>query len=325
MPRLSDILGQEQAIQVLRRATSANKLAQAYLFSGPEGVGKITTALALAAALNCHDLPGEGCLACPSCLKIQQGLHPDVIQITPDGAFIKIDQVRALERYLNYPPHEGRFRVIVLDGADQLNLYAANALLKSVEEPRPFTLFVLVTPAIHRITPTLRSRCQRIRFLPLELKAVSGVVSQYSTADRAQQQTAVALSAGSAKRAILLLESEQLTAIQKTMRRLLRASRAGTARDLFETTSEAGKDRLFLAEVLDYMRVWFRDLLLMVEGLSEGRVINADQLSQLREEAAQERTRALLRRIRAIDEAQTALRGNVNPTLVLENLVLQIH
>ena len=75
MPRLSDILGQERAIQVLRRAISANRLAQAYLFSGPEGVGKATTALALATALNCYDSPGEGCLTCPSCLKIKQGLQ----------------------------------------------------------------------------------------------------------------------------------------------------------------------------------------------------------------------------------------------------------
>jgi DNA polymerase III subunit delta' len=324
MPRLADILGQDQALTVLRRAISARKLAQAYLFSGPAGVGKVTTAVALAAALSCEQTPGEGCDDCPSCSKIARGLHPDLLLVAPDGAQIKIDQVRALEQHLGYPPHEGRYRVIVLDGADQLNIHAANALLKSVEEPRPSTLFVLVSSATHRLAPTLVSRCQRIRFAPIDAAAVLSILEREGVGDEAQQREAAALSGGSAQRALRLLEGEHLGLIQRMTAALLQAAGSSSVLPLFEAAADAGKDRLELVEVLDYLRVWLRDLLLVREGLEQGRVLNADHLQRLRDEAQLLDRHAILRRLRAVDEAQAALRGNVQPALALENLGLRM-
>jgi DNA polymerase-3 subunit delta' len=324
MPRLADILGQDSALTVLRRAIAARKLAQAYLFSGPAGVGKVTTAVALAAALSCEQAPGEGCADCPSCSKVERGLHPDLFLIAPDGAQIKIDQVRALEQHLGYPPHEGRYRVVVLDGAEQLNVHAANALLKSVEEPRPATLFVLVSATTHRLAPTLVSRCQRIRFAPLDPSTVLSILERDGAGDAAQQREAAALSGGSAQRAMRLLEGEHLALVQQTTAALLQAASSTSVLPLFEAVAEAGKDRPALVEVLDCLRVWLRDLLLVREGIEQGRLLNADHLQRLRDEAQHVDRQAILRRLRAIDEAQAALRSNVQPALTLENLGLRM-
>ena len=154
---------------------------------GPAGVGKGTTALALASAVNCRTLPGDGCDTCDDCRKIEQRQHPDLIVLSPDGAFIKIDQVRQLEQYTAVAPYEAPMRVIVIDQADALHPSAANALLKSVEEPRPDTLFVLVTAAAHRVIPTLISRCQRVRFSPLTTDQVRQILA---SADDLEQDSA---------------------------------------------------------------------------------------------------------------------------------------
>src|SRR5206468_11280591 len=121
----------------------ADKVASAYLFEGMVGVGKATTALALAQALNCERAPGQGCGACDPCRKIESGLHPDVVRVEPDGQFIKIAQVRQVTARAAYRPHEGRARVVILDPADAMNLEAANALLKTLEEPPADIHFVL--------------------------------------------------------------------------------------------------------------------------------------------------------------------------------------
>jgi len=324
MPRLSDILGQTQAVDVLRRAAAAGKLAHAYLFTGPEGVGKATCARHLAAALNCDSAPAEGCNECISCHKIEHGLHPDLLHIEPDGAMIKIGQVRQLEEQLSFAPHEGRCRVVLIDGADLLNLNAANALLKSVEEPRPRTLFVLVASAGHRVVPTLVSRCQRLRFVPLDADLVFQVVSRVSDAREEDRRASAVLAEGSPRRALRLIEGEQVTFIQHTVGALLRAAQSPEMLPLFAAAADAGRDRQALQEVLEVVRVRLRDLLLCREGLADGRVVDAERLPRLQQEAARTSRSAVLRQLRAVQEAQLALRGNVNPTLTLENLVLHM-
>jgi DNA polymerase-3 subunit delta' len=330
MPRLSDIVGQNLAADVLLRSAGAGKLAHAYLFTGPDGVGKATCARHLAATLNCLDHPGEGCASggehdsCISCHKIENGLHPDLMEVAPDGAYIKIGQVRQLEEHLMFEPHEGRFRVVIIDGADQLNLNAANALLKSVEEPRPRTLFVLVASAGHRVVPTLVSRCQRVRFVPLQVDQVLEVVAGRSDAPERELRAAAALAEGSPKRALWLLSGEQMIFIQQTAAALLDAASAREVLPLFDAAAGAGRDRKLLGEALEVARAWLRDVLLCREGLGRGRIVNADQLDRLEREASRLPRPAILAQLRAVNEAQAALRGNVHPTLALENLVLQM-
>ncbi len=322
MSQLSDIVGQDAAVLTLRRALKANRLAQAFLFSGPEGVGKATTARALASALNCLERQGEGCTRCSSCARIDQEQHPDVIQISPDGVAIKIDQVRELEGHLGYAPHEGRYRVVIIDHADHLNLHAANALLKSVEEPRPSTIFVLTAAAKHRVVPTLISRCQQIRFVPLPSSQVLTILGRLVEHDPAELQTAASLAEGSVSKALRLLEGDRMESAQALLEALLSGAQSSTVLELFQSSTSAGKDRNQLAEVLDLLRVWLRDLLLVAEGLDHGRLINVDKLPIFQSEAARSHHSSIIRRLRAVDEAGGALRGNVNPSLVMENLVL---
>lgn len=161
------ISGQARVISLLRRAIERDRVPHAYLFSGPVGAPLGDTAIALAAGLNCQTSPGEGCGACDACSKIVAGIHPDVVTLVREGAaqIVPIENVRnQVIARIGLPPHEARTRVFIVEEATAMAPPAANALLKTLEEPPARTLFVLCTTAPEQLLPTIRSRCQRVRF-----------------------------------------------------------------------------------------------------------------------------------------------------------------
>lgn len=163
---------------MLSRAVGRDALAHAYLFSGPAGAGKHTTAVALAMARCCPDEPGRGCGACATCERIDAGIHPDVQTLARQGAaqIIPIDTIRKqVVPQLGMPPHEAPVRFFLVEEATAMQEAAQNALLKTLEEPPPRTCFVLSTTAPFRLLPTIRSRCQRIAFSALPAKIRAGL------------------------------------------------------------------------------------------------------------------------------------------------------
>ena len=159
--------GQDRVAALLQRAIARDRVPHAYLFSGPAGAPMMDTAMALACALDCEVARGEGCGECEQCSKIIAGIHPDVVTLVREGAaqIVPIESVRnQVIARIGLPPHEAAVRVFVVEEATALAPPAANALLKTLEEPPPRTLFVLCTTAPEQLLPTIRSRCQRVRF-----------------------------------------------------------------------------------------------------------------------------------------------------------------
>ena len=162
-----ELAGQDRVVGLLRGAIARDRVPHAYLFSGPVGAPMMDTAQALACALNCMTERGEGCGECEACAKIIAGIHPDVVTLVREGAaqIVPIENVRnQVIARLGLPPHEAAVRVFIIEEATALAPPAANALLKTLEEPPARTVFVLCTTAPEQLLPTIRSRCQRIRF-----------------------------------------------------------------------------------------------------------------------------------------------------------------
>ena len=163
----ANVRDQDRVVAALRRAIERDRVPHAYLFSGPPGSPLMDTAIAFAAALNCTSGRGEGCGNCEQCTKIAGGFHPDVVTLVREGAaqIVPIESVRnQVIARIALPPHEAATRVFVVEEATSMAPPAANALLKTLEEPPARTLFVLCTTAPEQLLPTIRSRCQRIRF-----------------------------------------------------------------------------------------------------------------------------------------------------------------
>ncbi len=175
MGLLTNILGQSRVIALLRAAIERDRLPHALLFAGPGGSGKHTVGLALAAAVNCQRDPGEGCGECASCRRIIQKLHPDVRTLERKGAgqIIPIETIRKeIVAAVGLPPHEAKLRFFLIEEATSLKGPAANALLKTLEEPPARTHFILGTVAADKLLPTIRSRCQKLVFaaLPADIR-----------------------------------------------------------------------------------------------------------------------------------------------------------
>jgi DNA polymerase-3 subunit delta' len=165
---LRDVVGQEGALRMLLGARRMGRLASSYLFAGEQGIGKRFAALNFAKALNCLDpVDLDACDGCPSCVKIDSGTHPDFLLVEPDGDQIKVEQVRRLGEALSLTAYEAKVKVAVMDDAEAMNPSAANAFLKTLEEPPAASLIILVSSSPDRLPDTVRSRCSRINFRPL--------------------------------------------------------------------------------------------------------------------------------------------------------------
>lgn len=155
-----DIYGRQQVLRSVRSALSAGRLSHAYLFCGPEGIGKKTMAHALATALLCDTSMAEPCGTCSGCQKIKAGSHPDLHRIVSEGKSVKISQIKEMKKVAYLRPREGRYQVFILEQADAMTADAANSLLKLLEEPPPASLFILLAGSPAALLPTVVSRCQ---------------------------------------------------------------------------------------------------------------------------------------------------------------------
>jgi len=194
--RFEDVVGQDHVSQVIAGAIEQDRVANAYLFSGPRGCGKTTVARILAKALNCEKGPTrEPCGECESCKSIAAGRSMAVLEL--DAASKGgIDDIRDLRENLGYGSLEGRYRVIILDEAHQITGPAANAFLKTLEEPPPGVVFVLATTEYDKITPTIRSRCQRYAFRLLRSEEIAGRIEHIAGSESIELGDGVAMALG---------------------------------------------------------------------------------------------------------------------------------
>jgi DNA polymerase-3 subunit delta' len=325
MEGLSGIVGQERALGQLTAALDAGRPHHAYLFDGPDGVGKRTTAIALAQALSCETHRGRGCGACEPCRKIDAGTHPDLIlfQVVPEKG--QTERVRDLQPQLAFPPHEGRARVVVLDPAHELNQQASNVLLKTLEEPPPRTHFVLCTAIPSALLITIRSRCQHVHFSPLPDEVVAArLAAAHGVSDEAAQAASQA-AGGSLGRALELAATDAEGARLGRARALVAAARAqrrGEVQPLLDAAAELSGDRDEALATLELLWTTFRDAVLIAEGVDAGRV-QAGRRARAAEVAARP-VPLLLGGLHAIEEAREAILSYVGPQLALERLVVRL-
>lgn len=161
------VQGQPGAVDLLRRTITQNRVVSGYLFTGPEGVGKDLAASVFARALNCRVEPGEGCGECPECRAIARGVHPDLHRLSPSSRSrqIVIEQVRRMRASVYQSARGDNWKIFLIDEADRMNSAAQNAFLKTLEEPPPKTVLILITSQPGILLPTIRSRCQSVTFV----------------------------------------------------------------------------------------------------------------------------------------------------------------
>lgn len=322
-----NVLGHEMAVEQLRRALRADKIAHSYLFLGNEGIGKKWVALQFSKAINCLERGpdgGDACDRCLSCRKIDGGLHPDILTLEPENQTIKVDQVRQMQRDLAYRPYEGRRRVCILTAADRMAPHMSNILLKTLEEPPLHTVIILLANHSSLILPTIASRCRTVRFNPLPIPLVSQWLMEEKGLNREEAHLMASLSEGSPGRALELRgEIGQMPRMDLLKGWLGLRSISFEAMEHWAESLPSERERL--ASVLELARTLLRDLVVVKTVDDPSRVIHGDLLEELQRIASGWPLPALLDRIEAVHRTISAIspvRGNANARLALEALML---
>ena len=317
--------GHRQLIDLLSGAAARGAVPQSLLFSGPDGVGKRQVALALASTLNCATPPA--CGECGACGKIARGVHPDVLLVEPgDSGSIKIEDIRDAIGRAMYRPFEGRRRVTIIDTADAMVAHAQDALLKTLEEPPPGSIFVLITSRPDALLPTIRSRSYQLRFGRLSEADVAAVLRERDGWSEADARAAAALADGSVA-AALDARSEDAVETRDAAAALLKgvaAARSAPAR--LEQARELAErpERDELARRLRAAASMLRDMQLLTAGADERLLANADLRDELAALSGRYEPQRGLDAFTAIDEALTALEGNASPKVVADWIALEI-
>jgi DNA polymerase-3 subunit delta' len=325
-----EILGQDWVVSHLKTAMLAGRLSHAYLFLGPSGVGKATTARALAAALNCTQpgADGDACGTCPSCRRLQAGTHPDFLVVSPEEGKtqIGIERIRELRRLTGYPPLGGGWRVVLIKPAEALTVQsdaAANALLKTLEEPPDRHLLVLTARGEADLLPTIVSRCHKLAFAPLPSALIIQELERQRSLPRSQAALVAALSGGSLGRALALDPEELVRQRDQVLADLAHLNR-GTTGVVLEWAQRLTKNRADLNNFLLLAQLWYRDLLLGHFQAPAGLLAHQDLLPALEQARAGGAPAAWFANFAALGTAQRHLQANLNPELTLDILGLRL-
>ena len=329
----SGVIGHEWAIHMLQGALERGRLGHAYLFTGPAHIGKTVLARAFAQALNCENPEAAPCQECRPCRLIQNGGHPDVRLIDPQlsssgfSESIKIAQIRELQKELALSPYEGRYRVAILTRFETATIGAANALLKTLEEPPDRVKLILTAESPDVLLPTIVSRCQLLSLRPHPLEALESALITRRQADANLAHRLAHFSEGRAGLALNWLEhpaelekrGEQLDLLES----LLHADRTARFKLAEKLAHQKGGTRA--REVLLLWLGWWRDVMLAAGGdESTLPVTNIDRLSTIRTAAARHGLDAAAGAVRSIQTALQQLDRNANQRLALEVLLLNL-
>ncbi len=338
------VVGQRKAKLFIWRALQRGRLAHSYLFYGPRGVGKDALALELAKAVNCQG-EKKPCGKCQSCNWVAQNSHPDLMYLQPmpksltpeevgrstqkrvqspyieeevEGSlYISIGAVREMERWTAQKPFMGEKRVVIISHCDRLTAPAANALLKSIEEPPPYLLYILTSSHLPSIPLTIRSRCQLVRMGKLSSGEIEGALRERFSVPSDKAKLLSKLAMGSLGQGLSLYQGEWQRLREESLS-LLREALWGDPLKVVGSIEDGfrRRERMKAKGVVEVLLSWFRDLLLLSQGMEE-LVSNEDRVGRLREELEAVSLVKLERALSKLREAQRAIDFNANLRLIL--------
>lgn len=314
------IRGHEKIVAILARILETRRLAQAYLFSGPDGIGKYCTALAFVKGLLCSAPGAASCGECATCVQVATGNHPDLHIIRPEEGLISIERIRTMQQELSRKSFAGSYKACIIDEAEKMNTAAQNSLLKTLEEPTPDTVILLTTGKPYLLLPTVRSRCQHLVFQPLTIPVAADLIRAREHSDEPTALLLASVTGGSPGKA-LELDPQYVARLRE---RWIEFIMQFQGRDLFLLAEEFCLDREAVELKLNVVRTWLWDIVLYKIYGTFDHLVNQDRGKEIAHQSALWSLKNLLDILFRIEEYIGSLDHNVNPQLTVEALFLRM-
>ncbi len=325
MADFHDIIGHEQIIEHMKSAIQMKKVSHAYIIEGDYDSGKKLLATVFAKTLQCEKKGLMPCNVCTSCKQADSHNQPDIIYVNHERpTSIGIDDVREqINGSIQIKPYSSEYKIYIVDEAEKMTTEAQNALLKTIEEPPSYGIIFLLTTNLGKLLPTILSRCVVLHVKPVKDELIKGHLKKLGIADE-QAEFATAFALGNVGKAIRVATSEEFREIKNDCIHMLKYAKDMEVYELIASMKELTKYKLQIYDYLDFMLMWYRDILLLKATGNANQLIYQEEYVALNEKGKRSSYEGIQKIIEEIEKAKVRLRANVNFELTMELLWLTI-
>lgn len=319
-----NIVGHDQIKEHFQKAIENHKVSHAYILTGEAGMGRKSLANAFALALLCEKGKAEPCMQCHACKQVLSDNHPDLIHVTHEKPnSIGVDDIREqINDTIMVRPYSSYYKIYIVDEAEKMTQQAQNALLKTIEEPPSYAIIILLTTNQEAFLPTILSRCVQLKLKPLRDFVVKNYLVEALHVPETDADVYAAFARGNLGKAISLVYSEDFKLMHQEVLRLLKQIKQTDISELLDYIRKLKEDNLDIYECLDFMQMWYRDVLLYKVTKDMNLLIFKDEYKAINEISTGSAYDGLEKILEAIDKAKIRLDANVNMELAMELMLL---
>lgn len=326
MGSFKDVVGHKDILKYISSAVENNRVSHAYILNGERGSGKKMLANLFAMTLLCETGDNEPCGKCHSCKQAESGNHPDIIRVTHEKPnSISVDDIRTqVNNTVDIKPYQGPYKVYIIPQADMMTPQAQNAILKTIEEPPSYAVFLLLTENAETLLPTINSRCVMLKLRNIKDTLIKKYLMDNLEIPDYKADMCTAFAQGNMGRAIMLANSDHFNEIREEAVQLLKHISEMELNEIVAAVKNISVYKLEITDYLDIIMIWYRDVLLYKATKEIDKVVFKDQLQSIKEQARKSSYEGIELILESLEKAKARLKANVNFDLVMELLFLTI-
>ena len=326
MGSFKDVVGHKDILKYISSAVENNRVSHAYILNGERGSGKKMLANLFAMTLLCETGDNEPCGKCHSCKQAESGNHPDIIRVTHEKPnSISVDDIRTqVNNTVDIKPYQGPYKVYIIPQADMMTPQAQNAILKTIEEPPSYAVFLLLTENAETLLPTINSRCVMLKLRNIKDTLIKKYLMENLEIPDYKADMCTAFAQGNMGRAIMLANSDHFNEIREEAVQLLKHICEMELNEIVAAVKNISVYKLEITDYLDIIMIWYRDVLLYKATKEIDKVVFKDQLQSIKEQARKSSYEGIELILESLEKAKARLKANVNFDLVMELLFLTI-
>ena len=326
MGSFKDVVGHKDILKYISSAVENNRVSHAYILNGERGSGKKMLANLFAMTLLCETGDNEPCGKCHSCKQAESGNHPDIIRVTHEKPnSISVDDIRTqVNNTVDIKPYQGPYKVYIIPQADMMTPQAQNAILKTIEEPPSYAVFLLLTENAETLLPTINSRCVMLKLRNIKDTLIKKYLMENLEIPDYKADMCTAFAQGNMGRAIMLANSDHFNEIREEAVQLLKHISEMELNEIVAAVKNISVYKLEITDYLDIIMIWYRDVLVYKATKEIDKVVFKDQLQSIKEQARKSSYEGIELILESLEKAKARLKANVNFDLVMELLFLTI-